>query len=337
MPLPAAIKGSGSRARAQEHYGNTKEAGGRGKSAETGVPRYRGQEPCRSVARTARRAEIHRHAFIDTMHGKVVAREQIVVSMAVVIVEQPGALVQSTLRGIKAGFVLRKCPMSSLTCPLQKCAHIFLVSLTALLGNAPCEATEKIAININVTGASNTKCDVIPNVTCYWEQARPQLGKKSTMIGSAINGSTADEFNRHFAERVQPYYDRKSKYNILVLQTGGNDILANASAKSAFENLKAVVSKWKALGPRSFAVVATVPRFGYSQSQLAEADKLNRLILSEQAFGATFDIAGIRELNHGTGCPPVNLSPDCSHLTSEGNMLVSRLFVAAINSVLDSL
>jgi hypothetical protein len=216
-------------------------------------------------------------------------------------------------------------------------ARVFFISLTVSLCTVRSEAKEKIAVSINVTGASNTKCDAIPNVTCYWEQARPQFSKTSELIGSAVNGSTAAEFNQHFAERVQPYYDKKSKYHILALQTGGNDILANASAKSTFENLKAIVSKWKALGPRSFAVIATVPRFGYSPSQLVEADKLNQLILSERAFSATFDIGGIPDLNYGTGCPPANLSPDCSHLTTAGNRLVSGLFVTAINSVLGSL
>lgn len=215
--------------------------------------------------------------------------------------------------------------------------NIFFVSLTVVLFTGRSDASGKIAVSINVTGASNTKCDVIPNVTCYWVQARPRFSKKSEVIGSAVNGSTADEFNQHFAERVQPYYDRKSRYKILALQTGGNDILANASATSTFENLKAIASKWKALGPGSFAVIATVPRFGYSPAQLTEADKLNQLIRSERDFSATFDIAGIPDLNYGTGCPPVNLSPDCSHLTTAGNKLVSKLFVTAINSVLGSL
>jgi len=213
----------------------------------------------------------------------------------------------------------------------------FLMNLAVLICNARSEATETIVIRINVTGASNTKCDAIPNVTCYWKQARPWFRKKSVVIGSAVNGSTAAEFNRHFVERVLPYYDKRFKYNILALQTGGNDILANASGETTFNNLKAIVSKWKALGPRNSAVIATVPRFGYSPSQLPEADKLNQLILSERTFDATFDIGGIPNLNYGTGCPPVTFTPDCSHLTTAGNRLVSELFVTAINAVLSSL
>jgi hypothetical protein len=154
---------------------------------------------------------------------------------------------------------------------------------------------------------------------------------------SAVNGSTASEFNDHFTERVQPHYDERFKYNILAVQTGGNDILANAGGDATFSELKAIASKWKALGPRNYIVVATVPRFGYSPLQLLEADKLNQLILSERSFDATFDIGGIPALNYGTGCPPVTLSPDCSHLTTAGNKLVSKLFAAAINLVLSSL
>jgi hypothetical protein len=227
--------------------------------------------------------------------------------------------------------------MFSLLRSLFRYGHIFFISLSLLLCTLRSEAAEKILVSINVTGASNTKCDMIPNVDCYWEQARQRFSRTSEVIGSAVNGSTAAEFNEHFAERVQPYYDKKSEFNILALQTGGNDILVNANAESTIENLKAIVSKWKALGPGSFAVVATVPRFGYSPSQLTEADKLNQLILSEQAFNATFDLGGIPDLNYGTGCPPVDLSPDCSHLTTAGNRLVSELFVTAINSVLASL
>jgi hypothetical protein len=221
-----------------------------------------------------------------------------------------------------------------------KALLFFLMNLAVLICNARSEATEttqRIVIRINVTGASNTKCNVIPGVTCYWKQARPEFSKRSLVINSAVNGSTAAEFNQQFVERVLPYYDRRFKYNILALQTGGNDILANASGETTFDNLKAIVSKWKALGPRTFAVIATVPRFGYSSSQLPEADKLNRLILSERSFDATFDIGSIPSLNYGTNCPPVTITPDCSHLTTAGNRLVSKLFVIAINAVLSPL
>jgi hypothetical protein len=211
---------------------------------------------------------------------------------------------------------------------------IFLLNLALLNCGTQIEAAETINIKINVTGASNTRCDAIPNVTCYWKQALPRFSKKSTVIESAVNGSTAEDFNQRFSERVLPYYDKQFEYNILALQTGGNDILASANAETTFNNLKAIVSKWKALGPKNFAVVATVPRFGYLPSQLPEADKLNMLILSERTFDATFDIGGIPNLSNGTGCPPAALSPDCSHFTTAGNELVSKLFVTAINSVL---
>jgi lysophospholipase L1-like esterase len=213
---------------------------------------------------------------------------------------------------------------------------VSLANLVVLLGYAHAQATGGVEVQIILAGASNTKCDIVPNVICYWKQAQPRLSKKSMVINSAVNGSTASEFNKHFAERVQPYHDSRYKYNILALQLGGNDILKNTSGDTTFNDLIAVVRKWKALGPRNFAAVATVPYFGYSQLQLPQANKLNRLILSEQSFDATFDIGGIRQLKYGRGCPPKNLSPDCSHLTTTGNKLVASLFSAAINSLLTS-
>lgn len=232
--------------------------------------------------------------------------------------------------------VTRPCPRSF---RYTKALLLLSMNLAVLICNASSETkeAEAIAIKINVTGASNTKCDAIPDVTCYWEQARPWFSKKSELIESAVDGSTAAEFNQNFVERVLPYYDKQFKYNILVLQTGGNDILANASGETTFDNLKTIVNQWKALGPRNFAVLATVPRFGYSPSQLPEADTLNQLILKERTFDAIFDIGGIPDLNYGTGCPPVTLSPDCSHLTTAGNRLVSKSFLNAINAVLNSL
>ena len=238
-------------------------------------------------------------------------------------------------RKVDAITLLGEIRYQALTKWCNRYTKVLVTCLAWLICAAGSEATEKtIAIRINVTGASNTKCDAIPNVTCYWQQAGPRFKKKTVVIGSAVDGSTAAEFNQHFAERVLPYYDRRFKYNILALQTGGNDILKNARGGTTFNELKAIVTKWKGLGPRNFAVVATVPRFGYSPLQLVEADKLNQLILSERAFDATFDIGGIPDLNYGEGCPPVTHSPDCSHLTTAGNALVSKLFATAINTVL---
>jgi lysophospholipase L1-like esterase len=212
---------------------------------------------------------------------------------------------------------------------------IFALAVNAVaLGFAHAEARGEAEVHINVTGASNTKCNAVPNVICYWRQAQTRITRKVVLTNSAVNGSTAADFNQHFAERVQAFYSGRFRYNILTLQSGGNDILANVSAENTLKELKAIVAKWKALGTGTFAVVATVPRFGYSPSQLIEADKLNQQILSEPSFDATFDIGGIRQLGQGEGCPPKNLSPDCSHLTTAGNRLVAPLFAAAVNSVL---
>src|SRR3954454_22418567 len=79
-----------------------------------------------------------------------------------------------------------------------KALLFFLLNSAVLICNASSEATETIVIRINVTGASNTKCDAIPNVTCYWKQARPRFSKKSVVTSSAVNGSTAAEFNQNF-------------------------------------------------------------------------------------------------------------------------------------------
>ena len=218
---------------------------------------------------------------------------------------------------------------------IGKSVFAVLVML-GMVGDGRAEAQAAIDVHMNLAGASNTKCNALPGVICYWQQAQSNFVRKIALTNSAVNGSTASGFDLDFIHRVRPYYDKRFKYNILTVQLGGNDILSDAKGDATFGHLKSIAAKWKALGKGTFVVVATVPRFGYSTGQLLEADRLNPLILSEPSFDATFDIASIRNLDQGDACPPSHLSPDCSHLTTEGNSLVAPLFAGAVNSVLSS-
>jgi hypothetical protein len=196
---------------------------------------------------------------------------------------------------------------------------------------------ETEAKRIVCKGSSTTRGNASSGLcTHYVHKLEPDY-PDATIFGFGVGGITQSTIDSSAALDVDAAF-RPSVDNVLVLQSGSNDIYVSSSTAAALlAQIKSYGLQRKALGYK--VVIQTVlPRGTAGSAANTVREAYNELVRSESLgtfWDAVADVAAIPELADGAQASTTFYNADTVHLNDAGHSLITPVIKAAIDAAFE--